>query len=507
MKRAIFFGIFNFCFVISLLFAGCNKENNFDMHSSEEIETVETETTIDKEAKTVITWMAPYGVAQSDDEVYKRFNELLQQKGYDFYVEFLTPGNDLEGYTAVIYDAARSENEVDIFNTGYDYYSGLYGDMVRDGLCQDLTAYIEQADKENCFTINDELIWKSLSVEDKIYGITGYSSVIPSTDRCYYYVNRDIVEKYSIDFERLFSDSDYFWECIFKVEKGEKSNEGFAPYIRTGRGYLFDYPDDLMPYHGPIALSVDKYGTVSAVNVYEDIRVKNSIIFCNELWRQGYIVQDYSNNQVYTKDVLNNGNYFMLVSSEQWECDSALEYKKPFAANNRTGAVTCIASWSDNKQAAFELLCAVHTDRELSEMLAFGIEGVHYRVEGQKILKTNVEYTGRNAAVLLTNVDLLRESDYNFSSYIPNGLNEWDRERIGSSPLLGNPLDLRRIKEQMTELPTCAYEAFPVYLEDSTWNEQDLEQKYGEGLELLKSAGIDEILNEINHQLKDRGLQ
>ena len=56
----------------------------------------------DPDTKTMLTWMAPHGVADSDDAVYIEFNNLLDRKGYDFYVKFYTPGTDMEEYIPLI---------------------------------------------------------------------------------------------------------------------------------------------------------------------------------------------------------------------------------------------------------------------------------------------------------------------------------------------------------------------------------------------------------------------
>lgn len=452
----------------------------------------------DPDTKTMLTWMAPYGVANSDDDVYIEFNNLLHRKGYDFYVNFYTPGIMVEEYTQLIHDVAASGQEIDIFSTGYDYYGGLYSDLARDGLCQELNAYLESAGGKALYDAKDELVWKSLSVEGKIYGLSVNHIVSASFPERYYYVNQDIAQKYGIDCDRLFEDDSYFFDSILTVEEGERADGDFEPYLTNS---LFNWPEDMLKIvNSPVAIRVDSDGKYQAVNVYEDQRVHQAIITYRKLGERGHKIAEYTQAQI------DAGKYFIINSLTPVECGNALEIIRPLFIDvdgNSSGGVICIAEWSRNKDAAFELLSAVHTDRELSETLAFGIEGIHYRVEDDKIVKTDVEYAGRWSTSLLANMQLLRWPNYEYASEI--AFMEENREALLANPLFGNPLDYRRVKKQLLELQECVSYSFPNGV--SSWYGQDFEQKYEEGLQNLRDAGIDEVLEEFNRQLQERGLQ
>lgn len=511
MKKSFVYGLLCALIFAMFLCVGCGKEANSNETgtdgssgqagreqeaSSEESEGIHLE--FDPATKTMLTWMAPRGVPNSDDDIYIAFNNLLDRKGYDFYVNFYTPGNDSEEYVKLIHKAAASGQEIDIFSTGYGYCAGMYAGMALDGLCQELNVYMEDAEGRAFYDTKDELVWEGVSVEGKIYGVSGHPKVA-TLGKQYYYVNPEIAEKYEIDCERLFEDTSYFYDSIFAVEEGERADGEFEPYIKQSN-LLFDYPEDMIEVWEPIALRRDSEGSYRAVNIYEDERIRRAIIACHELRKRGHTVQVYSQAQIEA------GKYFIVVSGQPLECDNAVGFIRPPYAGNQEGAITCIASWSENKEAAFELLCAVHTDRELSEMLAFGIEGINYRVEGDKILKSDVAYAGNYyAASLLTNRQLLRDSDYDIPYSVP--LSEEEKAALRENPLFGNPLDCRGIKDQLKELSECEDFSFPSQLNGSSWTGQDFDQMYEEGLQKLRDAGIDEVLDELNQQLKERGLQ
>ncbi len=496
------------CVLFSSVFlcTGCGKKGNGGENEKTPAVTPDQsdeDNEINKEGKTVLTWMVSryYGAAPADDEVYVEFNKLLDKKGYDIYVEFYTPKSDFEDYTNEIYNAVK-EKRVDIFHTGYDYYGSLYGDLVRDGLCHDITGYMQEPAGEPLYNIQDELSWEALRVDGKLYGMTVASAYTDGEVRCY--VNQSIAEKYDIDCNRLLEDKAYFWDSILRVEDGEKENEDFIPYIRQA-SYLYDYPSDLFELCRPIGICKDSEGKYKAVNIYEDERVRRSIISCREMGERESI---YMPSDDWQKK-LKTGNFFVAIGVSDSEYPGARKYiSNPFISDC-SGGVNCISSTTDNKKAAFELLCAVYTDRELSEMLAYGIEGKHYQVENDKIYKTNTNYAGgRGAASLLTNIWILRESDYDH--YIPIPLSEEEKETLEISPLFKHPLDLRSIKLQLLELQRCALDNFPDNVEGWAYKYEevsDFNKIYDEALMELKKAGIDEVLNELNKQLQEKGLQ
>lgn len=446
--------------------------------------------------KKVLTWMAPYGVARSNSEVYKEFNRLLDEKGYDFCVEFYTPGNDLADYIDLLYQEKENGTKIDVYSTGYDYYGGLYGDLIADDMCVCLNEYLEDEAGKTLYATKDENIWKSLSKDGKIYGVTGRGSVTNKNEG-YVYINREIADKYEVDSQRMVIDQQYFWDMMEKVETGERAVEGFVPYIRLN-AKLFDYPNGFEEFYGPIAIAQTD-GCVKAVNIYEEPEVRNEIINSHRMWERKTMAQILTDEQTV------NGNYFVVISPAEIKLPHAEMYKKSLTAINEQGGVTCIASWSEHVKEAFELIKAVHTDRELSELLAFGIEGVNYNVTDDVICKTNVAYEGRYAAAFLSNNLLLRASDYDIS--VSASMADEDTQRLCYGPLFGSPLDCRKIKNLLAKLGSTAGMVFPNYLKDNFWEGEDFEVKYEEGLAALQENGITQVIGEINRQLEERGLQ
>ena len=500
------------CVLLSSVFlcTGCGKKgNNGDNGKTpvgnEEIvnqSDKESGNEIDKEGKTVITWMVSrlYGAAPDDDEVYVEFNKLLDKKGFDIYVEFYTPESDFEDYTNEIYDAVR-EQSVDIFHTGYDYYGSLYSDLVRDGLCYDITEYMQEPEGEKIYSTQDKMLWEALHVDGSLYGVTAGN--VPTNGYISIYVNETIASKYDIDCERLLEDTTYFWDSMLRVEEGEKENKGFVPYINIG--ILYNEPVNMFELLRPIGIIKEAEGKYRAVNIYEDERVRESIISCREMYNRGKM---FGGGNEWQKR-LETGDFFVAVGVPDAEYPDTKEYKRKPYISRRSGSVNCISSRSDNKEAAFELLYAVYTDRELSEMLAYGIEGKHYKVENDKIYKTATTYAGRRrAANLLTNIWILRESDY--GHYIPVPLSEEEKQTLEISPLFNHPLDLRNLKQQLLELQRCALDNFPDNADAWAFkyeSEPDFNKIYDEALMELKKDGIDEVLNELNKQLQEKGLQ
>lgn len=439
--------------------------------------------------KTVLTWMLPNGADTGDSEVYRKFNRLLEKKGYSFQVEFCTYHEvDFDEYIELLYQKKESGAGIDLFNTGFDYYGGLYGDLIADEMCLSLNTYLESESGQPLYTSKAEGAWKSLSKDGNIYGVDDSFHVVRSGE--YLYINREIAQKYDVDMERMITDRSYFWEMMEKVEIGEDENKAFVPYLTDDS---MEFPAGTYPFVGPIGL-IHQGDQIKAVNLYEQPENRTEFLNRKRMRRSASLSANLY------KEKLKDGNYFIYPSLFEIDIPNAEVYqtKVPMAAN-QSGAINCIASWSEHPKEAFELLQAIHTDRELCELLAYGIEGVHYTVEENKICKTDVVYKGDFfAAHYFGNRSLLRP--VNDGSDRGTGKQP---EPEGEEPLLGTRLDLRSCKEKLMELKHITAVYFDI--ENYLWDDWDA--KYDEGIAALKEAGIDEVLDEMNRQLREKGLQ
>lgn len=433
-----------------------------------------------KDDKTKLTWMLPYGVPKGDSKVYEEFNLLLSQKGYNFYVDFDTTGRDMDTYVGLLYEARDTGKQLDLYNTGYDYYGGLYGDLIADGMCYCLDELMASETGQKLYTSKDADVWTSLSKDGSVYGVAGKNTVA-HTKKYYLYLNQELAVKYGADGDRMAADSAYFWSVLEQVTEKEAEKEGFLTLIRLD-GRLYQVMSDVERLFGPVALTKSADG-IKAVNLYELPEVKDSMIHCNRMYEQNLLLQEAK------EPVIEAGNYFAILSEAEMTVPNADCFETPWMAVNQSGSINCIAPWSENKEESFELLCAIQTDKELSELLAYGMggRGSYY------------------SSMFLCNAALLQEPDYDV--YTDAGLSQKDREELYYSSLFGKRFDLREIRNLLMQVSQTESVCFPSYLENSSWREQDFEQMYANGLTALDEAGLEELLAQINAQLKEMGLQ
>src|SRR5690606_3983926 len=60
-------------------------------------------------------------------------------------------------------------------------------------------------------------------------------------------------------------------------------------------------------------------------------------------------------------------------------------------AQKMIGAVDGVASWSEHKDKAFQLLTMLNTDSDLSNLLRYGIKAVHYELDNGKVKQMDSE--------------------------------------------------------------------------------------------------------------------
>lgn len=493
-----------------------NSEDNETVENDDTPEDVVEVPERDPDEKTLV-WVVSESIlpeANVDEEVYIRFNELLQEKGADYNVEFV--GFDIfqvEEYQDVLLGLYENNEQVDLLftgsagqatieidhKTGEETYESIQinpnQDLVNNGMLEPFDDYLNSDEGQKLYHQLDEKLWERLKVNGSIYGVNNTTYTHSKNVLLF---NKEIAETMGLQLPEEIEQLDQLSELIKEVSE---QNEDVIPFAYLGSDikglFGYSYMDS------GIAVDYDENGVPHAFNPFENTEVTGLIETLNAFFMKGY----WTDSQRTTNQI-NSGNFFSLLSVLGYDSyrDGVLdledapielidyEWSQEYIAPVK-GSSTGIASWSNYKEEAFDLLTRVYTDPDFSNLLYYGIEGEHYELEdGISIPLTHEKRVPSFMSPANHFIIHPEEGE-------PVNKEELLKEWVASgelSPLVGFELDESDIQEELGEI-TAIYDE---YRELWTVQNTDVGNQIEAVNEALHDAGIDDVLEEINAQLQ-----
>lgn len=188
------------------------------------------------------------------------------------------------------------------------------------------------------------------------------------------------------------------------AEVKAKRPELTALYLKDGENFnshyfaKYDHLGD-----GQIDGVVMKNGTETTVKARYDFPIyKETLTLTRDFFQKGYINRDAATAQLSPQDAMKAGNVFMgvfpLKPGKDAEVANAANLQgklKQIAMTDRTvstgetaGSMLGITTTSKNPERAMMFINLLHTDKQLNNLLNFGIEGDHYTRNGEIITAT-----------------------------------------------------------------------------------------------------------------------
>ena len=451
---------------------------------------------------TKLVWIVSEGAtADVDPEIFKQFNDLLLEKGANFVVEFKgMDTDDIENYQKEIRDMKATGQQVDLLDTGFGTetidtnIAAVEGDLL-----EPLDPYLQTDDGQKLFNQFDEKTWERTSIGRVNYGLNNYPLL---TNSIYLFINHEVASIYNVqlpdeldlsqleDMLQLVSDKSHDDLVPLYIEFEPKYFKELSGYDFLENGIAAGYDDDGNPY---------------VFNAFDQSNITSLMETLAYYSNQGYLLKDEE-----AEDMVSNGSFFALVTSA-----SPMHYSEGILDMGSyslevvgykivdrfviqlPNIINGIASWSEHKDEAFQLLMLLNTDSELSNLLYHGIEGKHYTLADGKVEPIDDEiqrvprYYSPANEMLTHPVGLEppnKEEVYK----------EWNKN-FQMSPIAGFDLDDSDISTELDVIKSI-YEKY-----ESLWtgDEQDVQNQLSKANEELQAAGIDKVLDEINQQLKN----
>lgn len=374
--------------------------------------------------------------------------------------------------------------EYDMMFTNGDWYSA----HVSMGAFADLTDLIPTV-APGLNDVIPENVWKGVKIKDKIYSVPTYKD---SSQTQYWVYDKAMVDKYSIDYQNIKT-----FEELDPVLKKMKEGEGasFYPMIlnRDGMNGYFMYYDNYVKYD-------DATGTVMYTN--DRPEVIETYKKLHEWYKAGIINPDASTltelpkyRAVYSAqgfpgaDVTWSLNGGYTAISSPWSVSL-------YSTGTIMGSVNAISANSKKVNESLKYLELANTDVTLRNMLAFGVEGKHFKtLENKTVEKLTDTWTAPAYS---------QATFFTMYPVAPNPPEQWElvrkqNEDAVASVLLGFTLDRTNIEAELTQMKAIDQKYTPE-LYTGAKDPEVLLPKYKADLE---KAGMQKVLDETQKQVNE----
>lgn len=310
----------------------------------------------------------------SYDLVMEKANEIIQEKlGYTLDLKLIDSGN----YADKINVLVSSAEPMDLFflsdHNTYLRYIKQDSILPLDDLLKDHgSAILEKV---------DEAAWDMVRYNDNVYAVKNHGTYSIANSIVF---RKDLVEKYNFDYQNIKSYADL--EVFLKAVKENEPN--------------------VYPLSGAVSVETSqRYVTLPDGTVYDNEQDKFISIFdCDDVMTMWRTMADYYQKGYLPKDIISksdlagerkSGKYAVLPNSGYYTEDaskSSAYYGFPCVEkyigntpiSSSSGGRICLSSTSTHPEKAMQVLNLIWEDPELSNTLAYGVEGVDYVIDEER---------------------------------------------------------------------------------------------------------------------------
>ncbi len=450
-----------------------------------------------------LTWYVPGNCQQADtDLVEEAVNEYLKDKiNVTLNLKTRTWGSDFENF--MLAKVAAGENFDITFTANWAMNYKEYSEM---GAFVDITHMLDTYAPKTKALLGKNIL-KGAEINGKIYAIPTYNSTFAKTSGIV--LSKSLVQKYKVDTSKIKKLEDL--EATLKIIKAKEPKMlGFYPFDYYGTDSIYKTLNYEKVIDSKIPGAVKKDGkSTKVINDFESSEAKSLFNLINKWYKSGYI----------NKSTVADSNYFEKNKSKIFAMYSNLyptqdqEYSKHYygsdvihialtkpslETNNITGAMQAISSSSKNPELALMFLELMNTDEKLSNLINFGIEGIHYEKINQNTqssLYPDSEYYNPGTSWVFGNMSLAYlypNQDSSMWTKIKKNI-----DNAVPSPLLGFTFNSKPVDKQVLKLESITNKYYNDLCIGKTNPSVTLPKMNKE----LKNAGLQKVLTEMQKQV------
>ncbi len=346
-----------------------------------------------------------------------------------------------------------------------------------------------------------EAFWDGVRSDGEIYGVINYQIEAKEAG---FYARNDLLEKYNFDLSSVknIRDIEPFLQAVVDNEPGVTpiwvNENDLLPLI----GY-----DDIGTLGSPGAIMIGD-DSLTVVNQYKTKEWREFVDLMREWYLKGYILSDAA-TCTSPMDMQKAGKFACTLNNMkpgglsemevQWGNQKMSEVKimdgrvLPSAV---ASTLNCISSTSKHPEKAMEFLNLLNTDKEVYNLVCFGIEGKHYNKVGDNRIEA-IAGSGYqpNKAWAMGN---------QFNAYVQGAQSDtvWEEtialnEKATVSPLLGFVFNPEPVKNEIAQCQSVWDQYFASIIRGTV----DPDKLIPEFIEMLEAAGSEAIVAEKQAQL------
>lgn len=369
-----------------------------------------------------------------------------------------------------------------------------YHKAAQNGGILDITDYVDEY-APDLKTVLPDYVLQSAMINERLYGIP---NVQVMTHPRALVALEEYVDKYNFDFKSVkhINDVEPFLEIL---KKNESDKYPFRPN-NIDEWVLLKWEFVLEGSN----VVIMKDGSTSKLELQFDTdEFKDGLKKMREWYEKGYIRADVSTIGDDTSDKKANK---YVVTCDNWKPGGdaydivpktyAILYEPYLKRNGALQTVLSVGAKSKHPDKAVQLIELMNTDKELYNLMCFGIEGVHYNLVDGKVKK--IENSGYSP-----NHDWAFGNQFN--AYVAEGQDDdiWEQtqkmnDEAQRSPLLGFVPDLTPIINELSQI-SAVNEEYAVYKVGA----DDPANYWEDYMKKLDIAGQHKVLEELQRQVDE----
>lgn len=454
------------------------------------------------EANNEIVWYMPKAIENMSDQkmIEDEVNKLLEGK-IDAKLKFRLI--DAGSYDEKMNTIISSGEAFDIcFTTSW---TNSYLKNVQRNAFLDISELLKEYGSA-ILEKSDKRVIDALTTNGKLYAIPSQIPIVVPTSRV---IKADLAEKYNFDYKNA-QDIRSLEPFLEQIKKNEPD---ITPILVTGNSEIAwtlpeRYNDDSIP-----GLRYDQEKK-EFVKYYDIPEVESHYRTINDYYKKGYIAMDAMSKTDYMSEA-KSGKYAVMNGTGAYTEDgskSAASYGFRCAETNLgSGVITtpgimtamnAIGVNSKHPEKAIQLLNIIWEDPQISNLLAYGIEGIHYVVDtSREDVFSVIPNSGKEQTWAL------------WHNFIGPLWDQWDspwnrvealeemkaaNDSADTSEVFGFIFDSEPVKTEFAQVSAVIEEIKPVLI---TGSMPDFDEYYAVANKKLADAKLDTLLEEANRQL------